>query len=175
MSGLGGAWYHQAARESGLRWISPDKPGYGGSGYQPGRSLLGWAEDLAALAGHLGLDRFALAGESGGGPLTLAAAHRLAGGRVCAVALIASSARLRSRAEREGQQATVPTTRTCRSAAPGASPPRSRTPPCTSAIRQTTMSAGIAPARSHPCWPRTWDRPPGSDQGRPGGGPDVMR
>jgi pimeloyl-ACP methyl ester carboxylesterase len=107
MSGLGGAWYHQAARESGLRWISPDKPGYGGSGYQRKRSLLGWADDLAALAGHLGLDRFALVGESGGGPLTLAAAHRLAGGPVCAVALIASSAPLRSRAEREGQQARI--------------------------------------------------------------------
>jgi pimeloyl-ACP methyl ester carboxylesterase len=107
MSGLGGAWYHQAARESGLRWISPDKPGYGGSGYQPRRSLLGWAGDLAALAGYLGLDQFALAGESGGGPFTLAAAHRLAGGRVRAVALIASSARLRSRAEREGQKARI--------------------------------------------------------------------
>jgi pimeloyl-ACP methyl ester carboxylesterase len=32
-----------------------------------------------ALADHLGLDRFALAGESGGGPHTLASAHRLIG------------------------------------------------------------------------------------------------
>jgi pimeloyl-ACP methyl ester carboxylesterase len=79
VSGLGGAWYDQTARASGLRWISPDKPGYGGSDYQRKRSLISWADDLAALAGHLGLDRFALAGESGGGPFTLAAAHRLAG------------------------------------------------------------------------------------------------
>jgi pimeloyl-ACP methyl ester carboxylesterase len=89
VSGLGGATYDQAARAAGLRWIAPDKPCYGGSGYQRERSLASWAEDLAALAGHLGLDRFALVGESGGGPFTLAAAHRLAG-RVSVVVLIAS-------------------------------------------------------------------------------------
>jgi pimeloyl-ACP methyl ester carboxylesterase len=107
VSGLGGAWYDQTARASGLRWISPDKPGYGGSDYQRGRSLLGWADDLAALAGHLGLDRFALAGESGGGPFTLAAAHQLSG-RVSVAAVIASAAAQRpSRAERAGQQARI--------------------------------------------------------------------
>jgi pimeloyl-ACP methyl ester carboxylesterase len=89
VSGLGCATYDQTARAAGLRWISPDKPGYGGSDYQRERSLTGWADDLAALAGHLGLDRFALAGESGGGPFTLAAGHQLAG-RVNVVVLIAS-------------------------------------------------------------------------------------
>lgn len=89
VSGLGGANYDEMARSAGLRWISPDKPGYGGSDYQRKRTLIGWADDLAALAGHLGLDRFALAGESGGGPYTLAAAHQLAG-RVTVAALIAT-------------------------------------------------------------------------------------
>jgi pimeloyl-ACP methyl ester carboxylesterase len=88
VSGLGGAAYDGAARAAGLRWVSPDKPGYGGSDYQRTRSVSSWAGDLAALAGHLGLDHFALAGESGGAPFTLTAAHRLAG-RVDAVALIA--------------------------------------------------------------------------------------
>jgi pimeloyl-ACP methyl ester carboxylesterase len=61
----------------------------------------------AGVAGHLGLDRFALAGESGGGPFTLAAAHRLPG-RVGVVALIASGGAQRlSRAERVGQQARI--------------------------------------------------------------------
>ena len=106
VSGLGGAWYDQAARASGLRWISLDKPGYGGSDYQRKRSLISWADDLAALAGHLGLDRFALAGESGGGPFTLAAAHLLAD-RVSVVALIASAGGLRSQAERTGQRARI--------------------------------------------------------------------
>lgn len=89
VSGLGGGCYDQAARAAGLRWISPDKPGYGGSDYQPTRSLAGWGDDLATLAGHLGLDRFALAGESGGAPFTLAAAHQLTD-RVSVVALIAA-------------------------------------------------------------------------------------
>jgi pimeloyl-ACP methyl ester carboxylesterase len=105
VSGLGGATYDQAARAAGLRWISPDKPGYGGSDYQRGRSLTGWADDLAALAAHLGLDRFALAGESGGGPFTLAAGHRLAG-RVSVVVLIASGGPI-SPAEMSGMKARI--------------------------------------------------------------------
>ena len=90
VSGLGGRLYDETARVAGLRWISPHKPGYGGSDCQRKRSLTSWADDLAALAGHLGLDRFALAGESGGGPFTLAAAHQLAG-RVSVVALFAAA------------------------------------------------------------------------------------
>src|SRR5260370_26826242 len=66
VSGLGGACYDETARAAGLRWISPDKPGYGGSGYHRERSLTSWGDDLAALAGHLDLDGFALAGGSGG-------------------------------------------------------------------------------------------------------------
>ena len=89
MSGLGGGCYNETARAVGLRWISLDKPGYGHSDYHRERSLIGWGDDLAALAGHLGLDHFALAGESGGAPFTLAAARQLAG-RVSAVALIAA-------------------------------------------------------------------------------------
>jgi pimeloyl-ACP methyl ester carboxylesterase len=89
VSGLGGASYDEAARGAGLRWISPDKPGYGGSDYHPKRTLISWGDDLAALAGRLGLDRFLVAGESGGGPFTLAVAWRL-GDRVSAVALIAT-------------------------------------------------------------------------------------
>jgi pimeloyl-ACP methyl ester carboxylesterase len=89
VSGRGGASYDEAARAAGLRWISPDKPGYGGSSYHRERTHTSWGDDLAALAGHLGLGQFSLAGESGGGPFTLAAAHTLAG-RVSAVALIAT-------------------------------------------------------------------------------------
>jgi pimeloyl-ACP methyl ester carboxylesterase len=69
------------------------------------RSLTSWGDDLAALAGHLGLDRFALAGESGGGPFTLAAARQL-GSQVSVVALIASGGPI-TPAEREGQQARI--------------------------------------------------------------------
>ena len=103
VSGLGGASYGEAARAAGLRWISPDKPGYGASDYHRERTLIGWGDDLAALAGRLGLDRFALAGESGGGPFTLTAAWKLAG-RVSAVALIATGGPF-SPAERAGMKA----------------------------------------------------------------------
>ncbi len=106
VSGLYGASYDETARAAGLRWISPDKPGYGGSGYQPKRSLTSWGDDLAELAGHLGLDRIALAGESGGGAFTLAAALRL-GGRVSVAALIAGAGAPIDRAERAGQQARI--------------------------------------------------------------------
>jgi pimeloyl-ACP methyl ester carboxylesterase len=103
VSGLGGGVYDEAARAAGLRWLSPDKPGYGGSDYQRKRSVSSWADDLAALADHLGLDSFALAGESGGVPFTLTAAHLLAG-RVSVVALIASGGPIGA-ADRSGQKA----------------------------------------------------------------------
>jgi pimeloyl-ACP methyl ester carboxylesterase len=90
VSGRGAVVYDEAARAAGLRWIAPDKPGYGGSDYQPERTLLSWADDLSVLVGHLGLQRFALVGESGGGPYTLAAAREL-GSRVNVAVLIASS------------------------------------------------------------------------------------
>jgi pimeloyl-ACP methyl ester carboxylesterase len=102
VSGLGGAVYDEAARAAGLRWISPDKPGYGGSDYQPNRSMSGWADDLTALAGHLRLDHFALAGESGGAPFTLTAAHQLTG-RINVIALIASGGPIEP-ADRAGQK-----------------------------------------------------------------------
>ncbi len=62
--------------------------------------MTGWGDDLAALAGRLGLDRFALAGESGGVPFTLAAAYQLAD-RVSVIALIAAGGPMDS-AERAG-------------------------------------------------------------------------
>jgi len=103
---LAGGSYDETARAAGLRWISPDKPGYGCSDYQRDRSLISWGDDLAALAGHLGLEEFALAGESGGGPFTLAAALRL-GGRVSVAALIAGAGGPMGPAERAGQQARI--------------------------------------------------------------------
>jgi pimeloyl-ACP methyl ester carboxylesterase len=106
VSGLGGASYDETAGAAGLRWISPDKPGYGGSDYHRERSLISWGDDLAALAGHLDLDRFALAGESGGGPFTLAAALRLAS-RVSVAALIAGAGAPMDPAERASQQARI--------------------------------------------------------------------
>ncbi|MGO1053300.1 alpha/beta fold hydrolase [Crossiella sp. CA198] len=76
-SGLLGGVYDETARAAGVRWLSVDKPGCGASDFDPRRSLARYAADLACLADHLGLARFAAVGESGGGPHALAMAHAL--------------------------------------------------------------------------------------------------
>ncbi|HUY98853.1 MAG TPA: alpha/beta hydrolase [Thermomicrobiaceae bacterium] len=65
------------ARAAGLRVIGVDRPGFGGSTYQPGRRFLDWPADVAALAAALELDRFAVVGISGGSAYALACAVTL--------------------------------------------------------------------------------------------------
>jgi pimeloyl-ACP methyl ester carboxylesterase len=74
---------------AGVRVVAPDRPGYGGSAFAPGRRLVDFAEDVRELADHLGLDRFAVLGVSGGGPHAAACAARL-GDRVTALGLLSS-------------------------------------------------------------------------------------
>lgn len=64
----------ETAEELGIRWISYDRPGYGGSTARPGRSIATAAGDVAAIADHLGVVRYAVMGHSGGGPHALASA-----------------------------------------------------------------------------------------------------
>ncbi len=61
----------------GLRLIAPDRPGYGLSDFQPGRTLADWPDDVLALADALGITRFAVAGVSGGGPYALACGWKI--------------------------------------------------------------------------------------------------
>ena len=61
----------------GVRFIAYDRPGYGLSDPRPGRVVADAAADVSALADHLGLDRFAVFGISGGGPHALASAALL--------------------------------------------------------------------------------------------------
>jgi pimeloyl-ACP methyl ester carboxylesterase len=75
------------ARTQGMRILAPDRPGYGDSSDQPGRTIPDWSEDIAALADHLGLGRFSLLGVSGGAPYALACAWRIRE-RICACALV---------------------------------------------------------------------------------------
>src|SRR5207245_3071247 len=58
----------------GVRLLTVDRPGIGGSDPLLRRRLLDWPGDVAALADELGLDRFAVAGWSAGGPHALACA-----------------------------------------------------------------------------------------------------
>ncbi|MET7747732.1 alpha/beta hydrolase [Micromonospora sp. NPDC005367] len=61
----------------GVRLISYDRPGYGGSTPHPGRTVADAAQDIAAIARHFGISRFAVVGRSGGGPHALACAALL--------------------------------------------------------------------------------------------------
>src|SRR5215472_889851 len=74
----------------GVRIIAPDRPGMGTSSFQPGRRLTDWADDVRQLADSLEIQRFLVAGFSGGGPHALAVAHGLPD-RVIAVGSIAGA------------------------------------------------------------------------------------
>jgi pimeloyl-ACP methyl ester carboxylesterase len=65
------------AEARGIRLLSYDRPGYGGSTPLPGRSVASAVEDVAAIADELGLTRLATWGASGGGPHALACAALL--------------------------------------------------------------------------------------------------
>jgi pimeloyl-ACP methyl ester carboxylesterase len=65
------------AIELGARIIAIDRPGYGLSDFQQGRTLLDWPNDVAQLAGVLKIDQFAAIGVSGGGPYLLACAYKM--------------------------------------------------------------------------------------------------
>jgi pimeloyl-ACP methyl ester carboxylesterase len=82
-----------AATARGLRFVSCDRPGYGGSTPKPGRDVAAAAADVAAVADALGIARFALMGHSGGAPHAMACAALLPG-RALAVAALASTAPL---------------------------------------------------------------------------------
>lgn len=78
---------HEAATDVKIRLIAPERPGFGISSRHPGHSLKTYAQDIAEFADHLGIDRFAVAGISGGGPYAAACAAYLAD-RIRTLALI---------------------------------------------------------------------------------------
>jgi len=80
-----------AAAANGLRWVSYDRPAYGGSTANPGRDIASAAADVAAIADALGIDRFAVVGHSGGGAHALACAA-LRPDRVLAVVSMSATA-----------------------------------------------------------------------------------
>ncbi|MEV6801771.1 alpha/beta hydrolase [Micromonospora rifamycinica] len=78
---------------SGIRLIAYDRPGYGDSDRFEGRDVADAARDVEAIADQLGLDQFAVAGRSGGGPHALAcAADERLRSRVTRVAVLVSLA-----------------------------------------------------------------------------------
>ncbi len=75
------------ARALNIRLLAPERPGFGISCYSPGRDLASYAQDLADFADALGIERFAVAGVSGGAPYAAACAALL-GDRITALALV---------------------------------------------------------------------------------------
>jgi len=83
--GLAVLWHHgtpnkgappkplfEAAARLGIRWISYDRPGYGGSTPDRGRTIGSAAAYAARVADALGIERFAVMGYSGGGSHAIA-------------------------------------------------------------------------------------------------------
>jgi pimeloyl-ACP methyl ester carboxylesterase len=65
------------AEELGIRWVSYDRPGYGGSTPYRDRDVASAADYVSCVADALGIDRFAVMGHSGGGSHALACAALL--------------------------------------------------------------------------------------------------
>jgi pimeloyl-ACP methyl ester carboxylesterase len=61
--------------KAGVRLIACDRPGMGGSDFQPGRGFSHWPPDIVALADSLGLGKFGVFGVSGGGGYVSACAR----------------------------------------------------------------------------------------------------
>jgi pimeloyl-ACP methyl ester carboxylesterase len=78
------------AEALGIRVVSPDRPGTGGSAFQPGRSILDWPADIAALMDHLGVERFSVVGVSACTPYALACGVQL-GNSVDMVGVVAGT------------------------------------------------------------------------------------
>src|SRR5262249_30464607 len=64
----------EAGEWLGIRWIGFDRPGYGGSTADPGRTVASVTADLTTVLDSLGVGTFALMGYSGGGTFALGAA-----------------------------------------------------------------------------------------------------
>jgi len=71
-SRLMGLLLDDLCRRRGVRLLAPDRPGFGRSDLQPGRTLPHWPADVAGLADALGIDQFGVIGISNGGPYALA-------------------------------------------------------------------------------------------------------
>lgn len=64
-------------RRAGLCVVAPDRPGIGGSDFQPGRGFSAWPRDVTCLADHLGWERFSVLGNSGGAPYAAVCAAKI--------------------------------------------------------------------------------------------------
>jgi pimeloyl-ACP methyl ester carboxylesterase len=90
-----------AARELGIRIISPDRPGISGSTPPVDRKLLDWPPIVAQLADQLALTDFRVLGISGGAPYAFATAWSLPA-RVRAIAVVSGAPPIMELEEQSG-------------------------------------------------------------------------
>jgi pimeloyl-ACP methyl ester carboxylesterase len=108
-----------ATDELGLRLIFVQRPGFGESDKQSGRTLLDFAGDIEEVADALSLDRVGVVGVSAGGPYAVACAHRLPK-RITAAAAVSSLSPLCAPANVPGLPARIRLPLRAIAAAPGA-------------------------------------------------------
>lgn len=85
----------QDFEKAGIRLVAPDRPGMGGSDFQPGRGFRHWPADIVALADSLGLGKFGVFGVSGGGGYVSACA-RLIPDRLSAAVIVSGAGQMDS-------------------------------------------------------------------------------
>ena len=87
LSGLLPSLWVQVAQAEGVRLVSFDRAGYGGSDRYPGRRIADVVADTEAVADALDTERFLVFGESGGGPYALGCAALLPARVIAAVSM----------------------------------------------------------------------------------------
>ncbi|PYK23418.1 MAG: hypothetical protein DME52_12740, partial [Verrucomicrobia bacterium] len=92
---------HDAARELGVRIISPDRPGIADSSFVTGRKLLDWAPLVSELANFLQLEKFRVLGISGGAPYAYTLAWAMPE-RVRVVAVVSGAPNIAELSDRSG-------------------------------------------------------------------------
>jgi len=91
----------EAARDLGIRIISPDRPGISRSSLQPDRKLIDWPRVVERFVNHLNLDEFRLLAVSGGAPYAYATARAMPE-RVRAIAIVSGAIPIADLPGREG-------------------------------------------------------------------------
>ena len=91
----------EAARDLGIRIISPDRPGISGSSSQPDRKLIDWPRVVERMVDHLDVGEFRVLAISGGAPYAYATARAMPE-RVRAIAIVSGAIPIADLPGREG-------------------------------------------------------------------------
>ena len=92
---------NQAARDLGVRIISPDRPGISGSAFQADRKLVDWPPIVREIADELEIDRFHILAISGGAPYAYVTAWEMPK-RVRAIAIVSGAPPIVDLSEQSG-------------------------------------------------------------------------